>query len=392
MSRPLTVLLLALALLCAAVVAVQAQNPSDAAPTTAEQHVEAGRRYAQARQYDRAVEAFKAALKLKPELAAAYHGLGAAYMSMGRHPDALEPLRTGVRLEPDDLIARLNLGLTLLALRRSDEALSEFNEAKRINPKDARVHNEIGNALHNGFGRIEEALAAYQEARRLNPNISAVHHNIGLMLMRLGRFSEAIEPFNEALRLSPDYQNARYHLSHAYSRTGRYEEAVESWGKFLELRPRGPEALEQRAWNLMYLGGRGEEAAASARECLEVVGWRAKVAPFMALLAHFGYRQAGREAEARGMLEEAAKHFPAEVWPCQIINYLRGEVTAKELLEQADDPGKKTEARTYIGMDWLLKGKGSEARAHFGWVKEYGNKQYLEFPLALAELKRLGEN
>lgn len=43
-------------------------------------------------------------------------------------------------------------------------------------------------------------------------------------------------------------------------------------------------------------------------------------------------------------------------------------------------------------MELLLKGKGREARAHFGWVKEYGSKQYMEFPLAVAELKRLGEN
>jgi lipoprotein NlpI len=158
------------------------------------------------------------------------------------------------------------------------------------------------------------------------------------------------------------------------------------------LQPRGPEALEQRAWNLMYLGGRGEEAAASARQCLEVIGWRAKVSPFMGLLAYFGYRQAGREAEAREMLEEAAKNCSTEGWPCQILKYLRGELSAEELLALADEPGKKTEARTYLGIELLLKGKSREARAHFAWVKEYGSKQYLEFPLAVAELKRLGEN
>jgi hypothetical protein len=42
-------------------------------------------------------------------------------------------------------------------------------------------------------------------------------------------------------------------------------------------------------------------------------------------------------------------------------------------------------------MDLLLKGRSAEAREHFAWVKEYGNQRFLEHPLALAELNRLGE-
>jgi len=41
-------------------------------------------------------------------------------------------------------------------------------------------------------------------------------------------------------------------------------------------------------------------------------------------------------------------------------------------------------------MDPLLKGKPDEARTHFEWVKEYGNKRFLEYPLAIVELRRLG--
>jgi len=40
-----------------------------------------------------------------------------------------------------------------------------------------------------------------------------------------------------------------------YGRTWRFEGALELWGKFLQLRLRGPETLENPAWNLMYPGG-----------------------------------------------------------------------------------------------------------------------------------------
>jgi len=385
------VLSLMITLLCTMVGESRAQNSDATPPMTAEQFVAAGNKYAIAKQYDQAVDAYRQALKLKPDLATAYHGLGSVYVNMGRNAEALEHLRAATRLDPENPLAHLNLGINLANLRRGDEAMLEFNEAKRLRPQDARVYNEIGNALHNVYGRFEEALEAYKEARRLNPNVPAVHHNIGLMLMRLGKGAEAIAPFEEALRLNPSYQNARYLLSSAYSRAGRYEEAVDSWTKFLQLRPRGREALQNRAWNLMYLGGKGEAAAADAMQFLEVAGWRDEASPFMVLIAHLGYRQAGRMADAQKALEEAEKNCDTSAWPYPVIRCLRGEISSEELLRAADNTGKKTEARTYLGMDLLLKGRGAEAREHFAWVKEYGNNRFLEHPLAVAELNRLGE-
>lgn len=382
---------LLITILCAAAGGAWAQSPDANPPATAERFVEAGNKHALAREYDQAIEAYRQALKLKPDLAAAHHGIGSVYVNLGRNDDALEHLRAAARHDPENPIAHLNLGINLANLRRGDEAMLALNEAKRLSPRDARVHNEIGNALHNVYGRFEEALSAYEEARRLNPNVPAVHHNIGLMLVRIGKNSEAIAPFEEALRLNPGYLNARYLLSNAYGRARRYEEAVASWTKFLELRPRGREALQNRAWNLMYLGKGGEAAASDARRFLEVAGWRDAASPFMVLIAHLSSRQAGREAEAREVLAEAEKNCDRSAWPYPIIRCLRGEISSEELLGMADDAGKKTEARTYLGMDSLLKGKSVEACEHFAWVKEYGNHRFLEHPLAIAELNRLGE-
>jgi hypothetical protein len=58
-------------------------------------------------------------------------------------------------------------------------------------------------------------------------------------------------------------------------------------------------------------------------------------------------------------------------------------------MQLATDNDKKTEAPTYLGMDLLLKEKNDEAKTHFAWIKEYGNKRFFEYPLAVEELKRL---
>jgi len=369
------------------VLSFSAAQTAHAQPPTAEFCVAEGNRYVQARQYDKAVEAFKQALRINPEMAAAHLGLGSTYHNMGRLADALGPLTAAVGLEPQNAVAHLNLGITLAALRRPEDAMIELNEAKRLNPQSARIHNEVGNVLHNSFAQIDGALAAYQEAARLDSSVPAVHHNIGLMLMRLGRPGEAIQPFIDALRLDPGYRNARYHLSHAYTQIGRYDEAIDSWTKFLELVPGGTEALHNRAWNYLYAGQQGAAAATDARSFLRVAGWRDRSSPFMALVAHLGDRQSG--AEARGILDEAKARLNTAVWPYPIVAYMRGELTADRLMEMAATNDQKTEAHTYVGMDLLLKGRVQDARRHFVWVRDYGNKRFIEYALALAELGRM---
>src|SRR5262249_15855838 len=97
---------------------------------TAEQYVQEGNRHLDEKQFDKAVDSYKQAIRLNPDLADAQFGLGTAYASMDRISDALEPLRTAVRLAPDNARAHLNLGRVLAQLRHFDEALQEMNESK----------------------------------------------------------------------------------------------------------------------------------------------------------------------------------------------------------------------------------------------------------------------
>lgn len=386
----LTVLVRLLFLICLTFTfSVQAQISEPRISLTAEQMVEQGITFAREKQFDKAVEFFKQAIKLNPDLASGYHELGSAYVNMGRVADALEPMKTAVRLDPNNAVMHLNLGITYFNLRRPDEAISELNIAKQLSPKDARIYIEIGNVLHNSYGRIEEALTMYSEAQRLNPKIPAIHHNIGLMYMRLGKFSEAIAPLEEALKLNPQYRNARYLLSDAYGKAGRYNDAAQSWSKFLLIVPNGPEALTKRSWNYLYEGGHGKEAASDARTFINTYGWNDETTVYLALMANIGYRQAGMTEEAQAIISQAIKKISPDKWGYNIVRYFNGDISSEELMQLATDNDKKTEAHTYLGMDLLLKEKNDEAKTHFAWVKEYGNKRFFEYPLAVEELKRI---
>jgi lipoprotein NlpI len=90
------------------------------------------------------------------------------------------------------------------------------------------------------------------------------------------------------------------------------------------------------------------------------------------------------------VLDDAARKCDTGAWPYPAIAYMRGELPAEGLPAAASNNDRKTEARAYLGMDLLLRGRIADAREHFVWVKEYGNKRFLEYPLAVAELARLG--
>ena len=188
--------------------------------------------------------------------------------------------------------------------------------------------------------------------------------------------------------MAPTYRSARYHLSNAFSRSKRYKESVDSFTKLLELDPDNDEALGLRAWNYLYLGGSGLEAATDAERYLKLYGWRTEAAPFQMLIGIIGFRSVGMDDRATALIAQAGKKADSTAWPYKIIQMFDGQITSHELLAAASNTDQRTEARTYIGMDLLLKRKPAEAGSHFEWVKQYGNPTFSEYPLALAELER----
>lgn len=108
----------------------------------------------------------------------------------------------------------------------------------------------------------------------------------------------------------------------------------------------------------------------------------------MALFGSLGYRFEGKEAEARKLLETAAKNIDKTRWVAPAVEYFLGAMSADDLLKLATDNDKMTEARAYIGMNLLLSGKREEALPHLRWVVENGNKTFHEYLFVKATLER----
>jgi lipoprotein NlpI len=124
------------------------------------------------------------------------------------------------------------------------------------------------------------------------------------------------------------------------------------------------------------------------RQVLELQGWKGELAVYAVILGHLAARLEKDEQAAAKFLKDSAGKLD-EAWPYPSVQYLRGEIDEEALLKLATDDDKRTEARCFLGLDHLLKGNRDKALAHFRWVKEKGNVSYVQYGIAVAELKRL---
>lgn len=159
---------------------------------------------------------------------------GVDLYKQGRYEKAIEAFKQAIRLNPDDADVYHVLGLVYAGLGRWQEAMESYKQALRLNPDDAEAHNNLGMAYFN-LGRHQEAIEAFRQVIRLQPDHANAHNNLGAAYNSLSRHQEAIEPLQQAIRLKPNHINAHYNLGVAYLATGDKTSAAEIWGTLKNL-------------------------------------------------------------------------------------------------------------------------------------------------------------
>lgn len=167
-----------------------------------------------------AIEAYRQAVRLRPDYMEAHSNLGAALGRAGLQAEALGEYRIAARLAPAD--ARVHANLAHALARKpggTDEALREYAASLRIDPQDAQTHNDFGVLLSDLPGRLGDAITEFRTAVQLSPGFAEAHYCLGIGLLRAGGArGDAATEFRAALRLRPDFDAARRALAAAQAR------------------------------------------------------------------------------------------------------------------------------------------------------------------------------
>ena len=186
--------------------------------------------------FDKAVEAFSAAVAKDSLLTVAYYGLGQAYMNLQRFPsaikaykDCIEAMRSLHDLQQtnqfdadkqrDDQIRELRDVLqaakgarapTVMALEQQLRDLQNLRTkiAGPFNPP-AEVLLALGSA-HFRNGDRDEAEAAWKSAIEANPKLGEAHNNLAVIYMQTDRLDAANEELKQAekagFRVNPQFK------------------------------------------------------------------------------------------------------------------------------------------------------------------------------------------
>jgi tetratricopeptide (TPR) repeat protein len=192
--------------------------------------------YYESGKYKEAIEACKKAIRIKPDYAIAYEGLGLTYSKLAMHREEIEAFKQAIKIKPDYEEAHYNLGVTYGNLGMNREAIEAYKKAIKIKPDYEEAHYNLGIAYGN-LGMNREAIEAYKKAIKIKPEHLDAHNNLGNAYRKLGMYKEAIETYKQAIKIKPDYAMTHFNLGHAYGKLGKNKEAIEAYKQAIRINP-----------------------------------------------------------------------------------------------------------------------------------------------------------
>ena len=199
-----------------------------------------------------ATDALSHALDLRPDFAAAWNSLGNAHDALGDSEAAMADYTAALKHDPSLAAAWLNRAQLRIELGEHERAKNEIDAHLETHPDDAAGYNALG-LVHQRSARHDQAVTAFRRALELRQGYLQAITNLAISTMALGRHEEAVEFYRTAADLAPDRLETLANLGHIYQTLGRHQESAEAFRRALEIDPDAEQVLPFLAHALMYL-------------------------------------------------------------------------------------------------------------------------------------------
>ncbi len=181
------------------------EEVDDATLTEALTYIEQGVAKHKLGQYEEAVTAYDAALRLDPGNVEALINRGAAKAELNRHSEAIADYNAALALDPDHGVALANRAYAQIVLGRYEGAIVDYDAVLRQDPDNVWALNNRG-WVKARLGRYEEAIADYDAALALDPNNAMAQNNREQARVQMAQGSGATANSNANLRAGPGTQ------------------------------------------------------------------------------------------------------------------------------------------------------------------------------------------
>jgi tetratricopeptide (TPR) repeat protein len=157
------------------------------------------------KQYKEAAEAYRQSIRIDPYNAAdAYYALGLVYRDWGKADDEIQAYKQAIRLRPDYTDAYERLGSRYMKSKKFNEAIDVYRQISALKPGDAVAPNNLGEAYAE-LNRYNDAAESFRQSIRLKPDFGRAYYNLGKCLLAMGNRDAALEQYTILTNIDPSW-------------------------------------------------------------------------------------------------------------------------------------------------------------------------------------------
>lgn len=180
-----------------------------------------GRTALAGKNYDLAIDQFKALAATSPEDASLQFDLGEAFRLKGSPEAALQYHRKAVELSPGNAAARISLASDLKSIGRIPEAEAQYRQVLSTDPNNPLAQNGLAYLLGESGRNLDEALKYAELAVKSEPGENGFRDTLGFVQLKKNMTDSAVWIFQQLLEKAPNDATFRLHLAMAYVSRGQ---------------------------------------------------------------------------------------------------------------------------------------------------------------------------
>ena len=188
-------------------------------------HYNKGNFYMERLDYEKALESYQMAIKLRPDFVPPYVNIAFVYNARGLNKDAANSFRKAIALDPNNVAIYLNLGMLLGEMQRPKEAEQAFRMALKVDPKSAAAAYNLGVLLANN--QPQESLDWCLKAFELRPDEGKYAYTYAFFLNQRGKTDAAIAVLEDIINRGISYGDTYALLGRIYQGRGETRRAVD---------------------------------------------------------------------------------------------------------------------------------------------------------------------
>jgi tetratricopeptide (TPR) repeat protein len=273
----------------------------------ANKHFKLANKYFTDEKYKKAIGEYEAALKLNPDLQAAFYYLGSSYVAVYKPGDDSEKNK-----------------------EFGNKATEYLQKALALKPENKDIIQSLGD-INDKMRNFEQAEKYYVQIQKFTPNDPAAYYNLAGFYNNNARYDKAIEQYEQRIALDPSDPEGYLYLAGFYQDKRKWDDAIKNHETRIE-KINENTTMEEKAKN---------ELLADAYYRLGHVCWNKSYqtpADIMAAVERLQVVQKGFDALTKAT--ELSPNFP-DPWIYMKLLYLQKAIAEPLKKPQYDKEGEK---------------------------------------------------